>query len=337
MNRPPENFVRVDADVLHAFSSQCLERAGLLPEHATQLAQLLVNSDLRGVVSHGTRALPGYCRTISQQHVNTRPQITIVQESDTSILLDGDGSLGYAPTMQLTEACIIKAKQAGVAVGAVQGIGHYGSAGHYVRRAMEEDLIGFSVQGAYPQYYQTNEGKRAAKYGNPPLCFGLPGSQHEAPLILDGATCILADYQRGEEFEELEKMIPAAFFKSIGYTAVGTALGGAFVGQASERAKEIHARWPGARQGAMIWLMDAGLFAPVAQVKDAITQMSALAAEQMIPVGDYDEVLLPGGVEHRLEKTYGEEGIKIGAEQEDGLKELAEEFEVEIPWRRAES
>ena len=284
MNRPPEDFVRVDADVLQSFSSQCLERAGLLPEHADQLARLLVNSDLRGVVSHGTRALTGYCRTVSQERVNTRPDITIVQETDTSILLDGDGSLGYAPTMQLTEACIIKAKQKGVAVGAAQGIGHYGSAGHYVRRAMEEDLIGFCVQGAYPQYYPSNEGRRAAKYGNPPLCFGLPASQDEAPLILDGATCILADYQNGEEFEELEKMIPAAFFKSMGYTAVGTALGGAFVGQASERAKQIHERWPGARLGAMIWLMDAGLFAPVAQVKDAITQMSTLAAEQMIPV-----------------------------------------------------
>ena len=57
MNRPPEDFVRVDADVLQSFSSQCLERAGLLPEHADQSARLLGNSDLRGVVSHGTRAL----------------------------------------------------------------------------------------------------------------------------------------------------------------------------------------------------------------------------------------------------------------------------------------
>lgn len=335
MNRPPEEFVRLDAGLLASFGRQCLELAGLLPAHATQLAQLLVNSDLRGVVSHGTRALPGYCRRIAAGDVNTRPEITVVQETDTSVLLDGDGSLGYAPTMQATEMCIEKAKEKGVALGAVRGIGHYGSASHYVRRAMEEDLIGFSVQGSYPQYYLSNEGKRAATYGNPPLCFGLPGTEGEAPLVLDGATCILADYQRGETFEDLEQLIPAAFFKSMGYTAVGTALGGAFVGQGGERAAQIHEKWPGARQGSMIWLMDAGLFAPVLEVRDAITRMSQLASEQMIPVGDHKEVLLPGGLEHQFEASYRRDGIKISVGQVERLCELADELGVTVPWDRA--
>tara|TARA_B100000686_G_C16641189_1_gene890225 strand:+ start:231 stop:1244 length:1014 start_codon:yes stop_codon:yes gene_type:complete len=332
VNRPPEEFVRLDADQLTDFATQCLHKAGLLGDHAAQLARLLVNSDLRGVVSHGTRALPGYCRAVSTGKVNARPEISVVQETDTSILLDGDGSLGYAPTMQLTEMCITKAKEKGVAVGAVRAIGHYGSAGHYVRRAMEEDLIGFSVQGAYPQYYISNEGKRAAQYGNPPLCFGLPAAENKAPLILDGATCILADYQKGEEFEHLETMIPAAFFKSIGYTAVGTALGGAFVGQASERAQQVHERWPGARLGAMVWLLDAGLFAPVMQVREAITQMADLAAEQMLPVGNHEEIMLPGGVEHRLEQSYRAEGIKMGAEQLERLHEIGQELGVAVTW-----
>jgi hypothetical protein len=30
---------------------------------------------------------------------------------------------------------------------------------------------------AFPQYYTSNQDKRAAHYGNPPLCFGLHGQE----------------------------------------------------------------------------------------------------------------------------------------------------------------
>jgi len=146
------------------------------------------------------------------------------------------------------------------------------------------------------------------------------------------ATCILTDHQRGEVFEQLESEMPAAFFKSVGYTAIATLLGGAFAGQAGERATQILSRWPGARLGSMLWLMDAGLFAPVAEVRSTVTDMSNLAAREMIPVGNHDEVLLPGGGEHRLENTYRADGIKIGIEALQRLSELSETWDVEVPW-----
>jgi LDH2 family malate/lactate/ureidoglycolate dehydrogenase len=239
MNRPPEESRRIAAKDLKIFGTACLKAAGMPHEQAEQLAGLLTNSDLRGVRSHGTRALYGYCRTIRDKKANPQPDIQILAETDTHVYVDGDGGLGYAPTMLATEKAIVKAKEKGIAVGAACHIGHYGSAGHYVRRAMEEDCTAFSVQAAFPQYYTSNQDKRAAHYGNPPLCFGLPG-QEGPPVVLDVATCILADYQRGEEIEAIEEQIPAAFFKSMGYTAIATLLGGAFVGQGSDRAQAIH-------------------------------------------------------------------------------------------------
>ena len=65
--------------------------------------------------------------------------------------------------------------------------------------------------------------------------------------MLDVATCILSDYQRGEEIEAIEEQIPAAFFKSMDYTAVATLLGGAFVGQGSDRAQAIYEKWTASR------------------------------------------------------------------------------------------
>ncbi|MDA0335629.1 MAG: Ldh family oxidoreductase [bacterium] len=331
MNTPPEEFVRVSPEALRSFALACLQVAGMNTVHAEQLARLLVDSDLRGVRSHGTRSLRGYAKMIQQRQVNPDPQISIIAETDTSIHIDGDGSLGYAPTMLATEKCIEKAKAKGTAVGAIQCIGHYGSAGHYVRRAMAEGLIGFSVQSASPQYYANNEGRRAAHYGNPPMCFGLPSAQ-EPPVVLDVATCILADYQRGEQFEALEELIPAAFFKSMGFTAIGTALGGAFVGQATERAGQIQQTYPAARLGGMIWLVDASLFVPGEMFRGAVDDMVRLAREQLVPMRGYTESTLPGSVEHRLEQEYGANGIKMGQLERDRLTELGTELGVEIPW-----
>lgn len=331
MNRPPEDFVLVSADALQDFALNCLLTAGLNEPHAEQLAELLVNSDARGVRSHGTRALGGYCRVVREGKANPNPNITVVAETDTTVHIDGDGSLGYAPTMVATEKCIEKAKDKGTAVGGVQCIGHYGSAGHYVRRAMAEGMIGFSVQSKSPQYYPNNEGRRAAQYGNPPLCFGLP-SDEEPPVVLDVATCILADYQRGEEYEALEEMIPAAFFKSMGYTAVGTALGGAFVNQESERAKQVAEQWPFARMGGMVWLLDIGLFTPADTFRGAVDDMVRMAREQLIPIKGYDEATLPGAIEHKLEKQYRAEGIRFGEAEQERITELATEFGVERPF-----
>lgn len=331
MNLPPEEFVRLDAGAVRELAYRCLEAAGMNLDHARQLAELLVNADLRGVRSHGTRALGGYCKLLQDKRANPDPDIRVLTETETAVHIDGDDSLGYAPTMLATEMCIEKAKARGTAVGAVLGVGHYGSAGHYTRRALEEGLIGFSVQSAAPQYYGDNTGRRAAHYGNPPLSFGLPAGD-EAPVVLDVATCILGDGQRGEEIEALEEVIPAAFFKSMGYTAVATTLGGAFVGQGGERAREVAERYPAARMGAMVWLVDASLFVPDAQFRGAVDDMVRLAREQMIPVRGYDEVTLPGGVERRLEEEYGRHGIKMTAQDQQRLTELAAELGVEVPW-----
>ena len=331
MNRPPEKFKRINAGDLYTFGTACLQNAGMPIDHAEQLARLLTNSDLRGVRSHGTRALNGYCRTIRNRQVNPEPNIQVIKETPTSILVDGDGGLGYAPTMQVTEQAIRKAKEHGMAIGAAAYIGHYGSAGHYVRRAMEADCTAFSVQGAYPQYYRDNTGKRAAHYGNPPLCFGLP-SQDEPPLVLDGATCILADYQHGEEYIALEEQIPAALFKSMGYTGVGTALGGVFVGQSSERAKEVEQQWPAARLGGMVLVIDIGLFVPAADFRQGIDELVRHVREEMVPLSGYDEATLPGTVEHKKEKEQRREGIAIGLEEVERLENLGQEFGVKPPW-----
>ena len=94
MNRPPEEFKRIPVEQLRAFAAACLKAAGMRADHADQLAELLTNGDLRGVRSHGTRTISGYCRALRDGNVNPRPDLKVLKETDTSVLVDGDGGLG---------------------------------------------------------------------------------------------------------------------------------------------------------------------------------------------------------------------------------------------------
>jgi LDH2 family malate/lactate/ureidoglycolate dehydrogenase len=335
MNRPPEQFKHIPAEQLRRFAAACLESAGMLTDHAQQLAELLTNGDVRGVRSHGTRALQGYCKSLRNGGINPRPDLQVLKETDTAVLIDGDGGLGYAPMMLATEKAIVKARTKGVAVGASCHIGHYGSAGHYVRRAMQEGCTAFSVQGQHSDYFGEgggNKGQQAAYWGNPPICFGLP-SQDEPPLILDAATCIMADYQRGEPFDALQELIPAAFFKSMGYTGVAKALGGAFVGQNNPRAQAVAEQWPASQNGGLIIVMDLGLFAPPEELRTGVDNLVRGVRETMAPVRGYTEATLPGTIEFRNEEAYGREGIPMGLEDVEQLEEVGRECDVEPEWR----
>jgi hypothetical protein len=64
---------------------------------------------------------------------------------------------------------------------------------------MAAGCTAFSVQGTHPSKFGEggrNTGQQAAYWGNPPICFGVPG-ESEPPMLVDAATGILADYQRG--------------------------------------------------------------------------------------------------------------------------------------------
>ena len=323
MNLPPGKFKRISAERLREFSGDCLKAAGMKPDHAEQLAVLLTNGDLRGVRSHGTRQVPGYCRNLRDDMVNPDPDIRVVKETDTSVLIDGDGGLGYAPMMMATDQAIEKVRDRGLAAGAVCHIGHYGSAGHYVRRAMEEGCFAFSVQGAHPVFQDGGDRPSSAYWGNPPMCFGLPG-EVEPSLVLDGGTTLMADYQG----EELQELIPAAFFKYIGLTGVSTALGGAFVGMNNARAAEVGARWPAARLGGMILVVDIGLFAPAREFRDGVDHLVRGVRETMAPVRGYDEATVPGTIESRKEGEYRQDGVPVGLEDLALLNQTAADLDL---------
>lgn len=333
MNRPPEDYVVVHEDRLLSLTVTCFEKVGLSPDHAQLISRLLVNSDLRGVRSHGVRAAGGYTRSFAEGHCNSRPALKVISESPTAVVIDGDGTLGYWPMVEATRHAITKAKEVGMGMGLVRHIGHYGSAGHYTRMCMEEDCIGFSVQGYRGQgNAREQETKPQIGYfGNPPLCFAIPAGD-EPPVVLDVATRILADYQQSPEFDDLLTRIPAAFFKSIGYGAVASLLGGALAGASLPEADEIQARWSGARHGGMVMAIHIDTVVPGQSFRKEVDRFVKDIRESWAPLPGYEETLLPGAIEEKNMKHHRVNGIRFGEMEQASVRDMCERLDEPVPW-----
>jgi ureidoglycolate dehydrogenase (NAD+) len=111
----PAHGIRVPAQTLHKLTAALFERAGMPPHDAGVMADLLVDTDLHCVFSHGTRQIPGYISMIRQGRVNPAPQLRAVADFPAGQVLDGDGGMGHLPCHQATLACIAKAREVGVA------------------------------------------------------------------------------------------------------------------------------------------------------------------------------------------------------------------------------
>ena len=333
MNRPPEDYILVQEERLLAFATACFKEAGLEEEHATLISRFLVNSDLRGVRSHGTATLNGYCRTLEQGNANPRPEIEIVRETPTAVVVDGDGTLGYLPMVRATERAIAKAREVGMGMGLVRHIGHYGSAGHYARMCMEAGCVGFSVQAYYGQGNASGAQTRPqiGYFGNPPICFAIPSGE-ESPRVLDTGTRVIPDAQAGPQSDDLLTRIPAAFFRSMGYTAVASLLGGGLTGFTLPEAEEIRKRWSAARLGGMVMAIHVDSVVPEEVFQAETDRMVRDVRETYEPMPGTDEAMLPGGIEERRFELHRREGIRYGEREQDSARGASERLGVSLPW-----
>ena len=108
------HLVRVPAEELHRFTTECFIRVGVREEDAAIAANVLLESDLRGIESHGVPRLEEfYLNTIRQGRTNPRPDIRIVQETPCTATVDGDGGLGMIVGHRSMEIAIRKAAETG--------------------------------------------------------------------------------------------------------------------------------------------------------------------------------------------------------------------------------
>ena len=184
-------YTNVDPQKLLKFSTKILEKVGLPPEDAAVTARLLVNTDLRGIASHGVAHLgPFYVKGILEGTINIKPNIKMWSGAPSSAVMDGDQGLGFVVGYRAMQEAMARAKVTGIGAVTVRNTTHYGACSAYsLLPVRENNMIGFS---------STTGGRKAgAPGGSGPvigmnaMSFAAPSGK-EFPFCLDMATTMAA-------------------------------------------------------------------------------------------------------------------------------------------------
>jgi LDH2 family malate/lactate/ureidoglycolate dehydrogenase len=357
-DEPDEELVRAMArtrDVavfrpegLSAFAIAAFQAAGASSADASDAADVLVRTDLRGIHSHGVQTLPIHLDNLRDGGTSSPVAVTVIRETPVTAVVDGNGGIGLVVARRANEIAITKARASGVGIVLVRGSNHFGAAGYYALETAQAGFIGAATSNASP--IMTAAGAKKKTISNAPFAYAIP--TRGAPISLDIAmsatagmkvrmaatagqsiplgwivnadgepTTDAADYGRGGS------LLPVGGHKGSGLAVLTEALAGALSGA-------------GMMSGIVPWLVETGTptnaghafvaldiesFMDRAEFDDRIEQMTA-ELRGATPAPGVDAVLAPGDIEARNEQQALEHGLSLGSGVTDRLDIVADRF-----------
>jgi LDH2 family malate/lactate/ureidoglycolate dehydrogenase len=187
-----DEFMRVDIETLHKFMIDVMKGVGVPDDDAVVIADVLIESDKRGIDSHGVGRLKMYYDRIKKGQVLPVTKWTVEKELAGTALIDAHNGMGHVVSKAAMQMAIDKAKTTGIGMVAVGHSNHYGIAGYYSLMAAEQGMIGITGTNARPSIAPTWGVEPL--FGTNPLTIALP-TDWEFPWCADHAT---STTQRGK-------------------------------------------------------------------------------------------------------------------------------------------
>ena len=196
----------VSWELMNSFMIDVFKCYGVPEEDAKICADVLLESDRRGIESHGcNRFKPIYLDRIDNGTLLPVTKIDIVKETPTTVVMDANNGMGMVASHRMMEMLIEKARKYGMAGGAIYNSTHYGIAGYWTTMAEKAGMIGISGTNARPSVAPTWGVE--PMMGTNPLTFTMP-TDEEFPFNFD---CATSTVQNGkiEFYERSGKETPA--------------------------------------------------------------------------------------------------------------------------------
>lgn len=196
-------FRKVDPRKLEELVAGIYTGLGAPREDAAQLANALVDADLRGVHSHGCRYVPVYAKSMRNGGFNLHPNVQTVRDDGATVLLDGDRGIGHVLATKAMRLAIDRAKEHGVGVVGLRNSQHIGALAYYAQMAADAGCIGYLTTNA--GIVMVPPGGKEKVVGLNPLSFAAPTRRGWA-FNLDMATSVVAGSKLGMAQERGEKI-----------------------------------------------------------------------------------------------------------------------------------
>lgn len=348
----PYSAVIVAPDQLRDISCALLIAAGVPRDDAQLAASSLVESDLRGINSHGIIRLPVYVDRLMAGGIAARTRFDLVRETRGTALYDAGNGLGVVATCRAMDEAISKARETGIGAVGIRNSNHNGEGAQYVLQATAQDMIGLATTNASP--IMPVWGGTTPLTGPLPIAIGVP--THEAPIVLDMA---LGMSSRGKILYHAEKgidlppgwlvnaegqpttdptqinkggwILPIGGHKGWGLILMceilsGLLTGGAFGKELTNLYDDLEKPQ---KNGHFVIAIDVAAFLDVDEFKSRLAEyVAAIKASDLAP--GFSEIILPGEIERRKRARQAAEGITISGGLVDELLSLADRMGVDV-------
>jgi LDH2 family malate/lactate/ureidoglycolate dehydrogenase len=186
-----EDSRRVSAATLRTFLTDALRACGLSEADAATVAGAMLEADLTGSDAHGVFRLPGYVRQLKRGVMNPKANITVVERSPATALIDGDHGMGHVVMTAAANLAVELARASGVGWVGVRRSNHAGAGAIYAAIPLAHGMVG--IYGvASSVNHMAPWGGTEPLLGTNPIAVAIPAGD-EAPVILDIATSLASN------------------------------------------------------------------------------------------------------------------------------------------------
>jgi LDH2 family malate/lactate/ureidoglycolate dehydrogenase len=336
----PENLRRLAEAILIAY--------GATPEEAAIQADARLQGELRGHPGQGQgmRGLSRYCEMLENGGIVPGAPCEVLVDTPALSLVDGHKGFGQVIAVRAMDIAIAKARDAGVGLVGVRHSNHLGITAYHAMRAAEQRMIGICLTNAGPE--MAPWGGTTPTIGTNPWGIAAPTALG-FPIVLDMALSVSGKgmirwYQRegmkvptdwafdvyGNMTDDPDEalqgpLVPIGAFKGTGLSIMTDILCGVLTGAAFGLTPYFD---PSNHDvGHMLIAIAIERFLPYDDYLDRIDRFCAeLKASALAP--GFNEILLPGELEHRRATARLADGIDLDHETVEILRDLATRRDV---------
>lgn len=183
-------MLHATADSIRAQILSILHAWGSPPHLAETTADIMVETDLTGVDSHGISMLMAYEELLRKGQLRIAGEPHVTRDFAATAVVDGADGLGHPAAAMAMKLAIEKARVFGIGAVGVVNSHHFGAAGCYARIASDAGLIGLVTSSTRGILMVPTRGAEPV-LGTNPIAFAAPAGQHK-PVVLDMATTTVA-------------------------------------------------------------------------------------------------------------------------------------------------
>ncbi|MEE8569420.1 MAG: Ldh family oxidoreductase [Candidatus Bathyarchaeia archaeon] len=177
------------SDQLRKLCIKMFQAVDASDEQAEVVTEILLDTSLFGIDSHGVRAVPGHIKSVKSGRIRADAEITVLKDTLTTALWSSLQQFGHVVGKKAMESAIKKAEKYGM--GWVSTVTpHIGALYYYSLMAAKKDMIGI-VTCRTTNYRTTPYGGKEGRLGTNPISICIPAYE-EKPILLDMATSIAA-------------------------------------------------------------------------------------------------------------------------------------------------